>query len=71
MGEKLIPQGSLLSLKHHFVRSQWNLFCSSKWGKKNPVYEIIFEYLTVTPKPSSHVLTFRISRQSAALLVLL
>lgn len=25
--------------------------------KKNPVYEVIFEYLTVTPKPFSHVLT--------------
>lgn len=52
LGEKLIPQGSLLSLEHHFVRSQSNLFCSSKW-KKSPVYEIIFEYLMSLLSPSA------------------
>lgn len=40
---------------------------------RNPVYEIIFIFkcLTVTLKPFGLVLTFRISRQSATLLVLL
>jgi len=42
-------------------------------NRRNPVYEIIFisKCLTVTPKPFSLVLTFRIARRDAALLVLL